>query len=164
MGIHGNATAVINLDGANGWMVGEPNKGMAGMFIMMNGARLGVGMQSLGLGEVAYQNSLAYAKDRLQSRSLTGPKNKDKPADTIIVHPDVRRMLLTQKANNEAARMLCYWVGLMIDQSHKHPDTQVREDADDLVALLTPIVKAFITDNAFDGTNLAMQEIGRAHV
>src|SRR3546814_18773612 len=88
MGIHGNATAVINLDGAKGWMVGEPNKGMAGMFIMMNGARLGVGMQSLGLGEVAYQNSLAYAKDRLQSRSLTGPKNKDQPADTILVHPD----------------------------------------------------------------------------
>ncbi|NGY05143.1 acyl-CoA dehydrogenase C-terminal domain-containing protein [Solimonas terrae] len=160
MGIHGNATAVINLDGAKGWMVGEPNKGMAGMFIMMNGARLGVGMQSLGLGEVAYQNSLAYAKDRLQSRSLTGPKNKDKPADTIIVHPDVRRMLLTQKAWNEAARMLCYWVGLMIDQSHKHPDAQVREDADDLVALLTPIVKAFITDNAFEGTNLAMQVFG----
>src|SRR3546814_19131850 len=103
-------------------------------------------------------NSLAYAKDRLQSRSLTGPKNKDKPADTIIVHPDVRRMLLTQKANNEAARMLCYWVGLMIDQSHKHPDTQVREDADDLVALLTPIVKAFITHNALDGTNLQPEE------
>jgi alkylation response protein AidB-like acyl-CoA dehydrogenase len=160
MGIHANATCVMNLDGAKGWIIGEPNKGMSAMFIMMNGARLGVGMQSLGLGEVAYQNALAYAKDRLQSRSLTGPKNKDKPADTIIVHPDVRRMLLTQKAYNEAARLLTYWVGLMIDQSHKHPDQAVRQDADDLAALLTPIVKAFITDNAFEGTNLAMQVFG----
>ncbi|HET8882036.1 MAG TPA: acyl-CoA dehydrogenase C-terminal domain-containing protein [Solimonas sp.] len=160
MGIHANATCVMNLDAAKGWIIGEPNKGMAAMFIMMNGARLGVGMQSLGLGEVAYQNALAYAKDRLQSRSLTGPKNQDKPADAIIVHPDVRRMLLTQKAYNEAARALCYWVGLMIDQSHKHPDAAVREDADDFVALLTPIVKAFITDNAFEGTNLAMQVFG----
>ncbi|NKF22298.1 acyl-CoA dehydrogenase C-terminal domain-containing protein [Solimonas marina] len=160
MGIHANATSVINLDGAKGWLVGEPHKGMSGMFIMMNGARLGVGMQSLGLGEVAYQNSLAYAKDRLQSRALTGAKLKDKAADPIIVHPDVRRMLLTQKAYNEAGRFLTYWVGLMIDQSHKHPDEKVREDADDLVALLTPIVKAFITDNAFESTNLGMQVFG----
>ncbi|WP_028008211.1 acyl-CoA dehydrogenase C-terminal domain-containing protein [Solimonas flava] len=160
MGIHGNATSVINLDGAKGWLVGEPHKGMSGMFIMMNGARLGVGMQSLGLGEVAYQNSLAYARERLQSRALTGPKLKDKPADPIIVHPDVRRMLLTQKAYNEAGRFLTYWVGLMIDQSHKHTDEKVREEADELVALLTPIVKAFITDNAFESTNLGMQVFG----
>ncbi|WP_020650708.1 acyl-CoA dehydrogenase C-terminal domain-containing protein [Solimonas variicoloris] len=160
MGIHGNATSVINLDGAKGWLVGEPHKGMSAMFIMMNGARLGVGMQSLGLGEVAYQNSLAYARERLQSRALTGPKLKDKPADPIIVHPDVRRMLLTQKAYNEAGRFLTYWVGLMIDQSHKHTDEKVREDADELVALLTPIVKAFITDNAFESTNLGMQVFG----
>ncbi|MFT4047825.1 MAG: acyl-CoA dehydrogenase C-terminal domain-containing protein [Solimonas sp.] len=160
MGIHGNATSVINLDAAKGWLVGEPHKGMSAMFIMMNSARLGVGVQSLGLGEVAYQNSLAYAKERLQSRALTGPKLKEKAADPIIVHPDVRRMLLTQKAYTEAARFLSYWVGLMIDQSHKHPDAKVREDADDLVALLTPIVKAFITDNAFEGTNLGMQVFG----
>ncbi|SER13741.1 Acyl-CoA dehydrogenase [Solimonas aquatica] len=160
MGIHSNATCVMNFDGAQGFMVGEPNRGMQAMFVMMNGARLGVGMQSLGLAEVAYQNSLAYAKDRLQSRSLTGAKLKDKPADPIIVHPDVRRMLLSQKAHVEAARALCYWVGLMIDQEHKHPDEAVRKDAGDLVALLTPIVKAFITDNSFESTNLGMQVFG----
>ena len=160
MGIHGNATCVMNLDGAQGWLIGEENRGMSAMFIMMNGARLGVGMQSLGLGEVAYQNSLAYAKDRLQSRALTGPKLKDKPADPIIVHPDVRRMLLTQKAYTEGARALCYWVGLMIDQQHKHPDAAVQEHAAELVELLTPIVKAFITDNTFESTNHAMQVFG----
>jgi len=160
MGIHGNATCVINLDGALGWMIGEPNKGLNAMFVMMNGARLGVGMQSLGLGEVAYQNSLAYAKDRIQSRALSGPKLKDKPADPIIVHPDVRRMLLTQKAYNEAGRAFCYWVGMNLDIAHHHPDEKRREEAEGLVALLTPIVKAFITDNAFEGTNLAMQVFG----
>ena len=108
MGIHGNATAVLNFDGAQGWLVGAPNKGLKAMFVMMNGARLGVGMQSLGLAEFAYQNSLAYAKDRIQGRSLTGPKNPGKPADPIIVHPDVRRMLLTQKAYVEAARAFTY--------------------------------------------------------
>lgn len=160
MGIHGNATCVINLDGAQGWMVGEPNKGLMAMFVMMNGARLGVGIQSLGLSEVAYQNSLAYAKERLQMRSLTGPKLKDKPADPIIVHPDVRRMLLTQKAYTEAGRAFSYWVGLMIDQEHSHPDEAVRKDCGDLVALLTPIIKAFITDNTFESTNLGMQIYG----
>ncbi len=160
MGIHGNATCVINLDGAKGWMVGEPNRGLQAMFVMMNGARLGVGIQSLGLGEVAYQNSLAYAKERLQMRSLTGPKNKDKAADPIIVHPDVRRMLLTQKAYTEAARAFSYWVGLMIDQETSHPDEAVRKECADLVALLTPIVKAFITENAFETTNQGMQVFG----
>jgi hypothetical protein len=160
MGIHGNATCVINLDGAKGWLVGAPNKGLNAMFVMMNGARLGVGVQSLGLGEVAYQNSLAYAKDRLQSRALSGAKAPDKPADPIIVHPDVRRMLMTQKAYNEAARLFCYWTGLMIDQSHSHPDEKTRKDIGDLIALLTPVVKAFITDNAFETTNLAMQVFG----
>ncbi|MBU0791145.1 MAG: acyl-CoA dehydrogenase family protein, partial [Gammaproteobacteria bacterium] len=115
MGIHGNATCVMNLDGARGWLVGEANKGLNAMFVMMNGARLGVGMQSLGLAETAYQNSVAYAKDRLQMRSLTGKKAPDKPADPIIVHPDVRRMLLTQKAHVEGARAFTYWTGLMID-------------------------------------------------
>ncbi|SFF44529.1 hypothetical protein SAMN04488120_104166 [Fontimonas thermophila] len=160
MGIHGNATCVMNFDRARGWMVGEPNKGLNAMFVMMNGARLGVGMQSLGLAEVAYQNSLAYAKERHQMRSLSGPKAKDKPADPIIVHPDVRRMLLTQKAYTEAARAFCYWVALMIDQEHHHPDENVRKDCADLVALLTPVVKAFITDNTFESTNLGLQVFG----
>jgi hypothetical protein len=117
-------------------------------------------MQSLGLAEVAYQNSLAYAKDRLQSRSLTGPKLKDKPADPIIVHPDVRRMLLTQKAYVEAARAFSYWAGLAIDREHKHPDEKVRKDNADLVALLTPVIKGFITDNGYESTTLAMQVLG----
>ncbi|MDE2148990.1 MAG: acyl-CoA dehydrogenase C-terminal domain-containing protein [Gammaproteobacteria bacterium] len=160
MGIHANATCVINLDGAQGWMVGEPNRGLNAMFVMMNGARLGVGMQSLGLAEVAYQNSLAYAKDRLQMRSLSGPKAKDKPADPIIVHPDVRRMLLTQKAYVEAARAFTYWVSLHIDLEHHHPDEKVRKNAADLVSLLTPVVKGFITDNGYESTTLAMQVFG----
>ena len=160
MGIHGNATCVINLDGASGWMVGEPNRGLNAMFVMMNSARLGVGMQSLGLAEVAYQNSLAYAKDRLQGRSLTGVKAKDKPADPIIFHPDVRRMLLTQKAYVEAARAFTYWAGLAIDREHKHPSENVRADNADLVALLTPVVKGFITDNGYECTTLAMQVLG----
>jgi len=160
MGIHGNATCVMNLDGAQGWLVGEPNKGLNAMFVMMNGARLGVGMQSLGLAEVSYQNSLIYAKDRIQMRSLTGPKAKDKPADPIIVHPDVRRMLLTQKAYVEAARAFTYWTGLMIDKSHHHPDEKVRKEMDDLVALLTPIVKGFITENSYVSTTYGMQVFG----
>jgi acyl-CoA dehydrogenase len=160
MGIHGNATCVMNLDGATGWLVGEPNKGLNAMFIMMNGARLGVGMQSLGLAETAYQNSLAYAKDRIQMRSLTGPKAPDKPADPIIVHPDVRRMLLTQKAHVEGARAFTYWSGLMIDKEHRHPDEKVRKEMADLVALLTPIVKGFITEQSYVSTTLGMQVFG----
>jgi hypothetical protein len=151
---------VINLDQATGWMVGAPNKGLNAMFVMMNSARLGVGMQSLGLAEVAYQNSLAYAKERLQGRSLTGPKAAGKPADPIIVHPDVRRMLLTQKAYVEAARAFCYWAGLAIDREHKHPDPAVRREMADLVALLTPVIKGFITDNGYECTTLAMQVLG----
>ncbi len=160
MGIHGNATCVINLDAAKGWLVGTPNKGLNAMFVMMNSARLGVGMQSLGLAEVAYQNSLAYAKDRLQGRSLTGPKAQNKPADPIIVHPDVRRMLLTQKAYVEAARAFTYWAGLAIDREHKSQDPQERKDMADLVALLTPVIKGFITDNGYESTTLAMQVLG----
>ena len=160
MGIHGNATCVIHLDRANGWMVGEANRGLNAMFVMMNSARLGVGMQSLGLAEVAYQNSLAYAKDRIQGRSATGAKAADKPADPIIVHPDVRRMLLTQKAYVEAARTFTYWAGLAIDREHNHPDAQVRSDNADLVALLTPVIKGFITDNGYESTTLAMQVYG----
>ena len=160
MGIHGNATCVINLDGARGWMVGPPNKGLNAMFVMMNAARLGVGMQSLGLAEVAYQNSLDYARERLQGRALTGPKAPGKPADPIIEHPDVRRMLLTQKAYVEAARAFTYWAGLAIDFEHKHPDPAVRKNCADLVALLTPVVKGFITDNGYECTTLAMQVLG----
>jgi len=160
MGIHGNATCVMNFDGATGWLVGAANKGLNAMFVMMNSARLGVGMQSVGLAEVAYQNSLAYAKDRIQGRSLTGPKAKDKAADPIIVHPDVRRMLLTQKAYVEAARAFSYWAGLAIDREHKHPDEKVRKENADLVALLTPVIKGFITDNGYECTTLAMQVLG----
>ncbi|MFI4979981.1 MAG: acyl-CoA dehydrogenase C-terminal domain-containing protein, partial [Nevskiales bacterium] len=160
MGIHGNATCVINLDDAKGWLVGEPNRGLPAMFVMMNGARLGVGLQGLGLTEIAYQNSLAYAKDRLQMRSLSGPKAKDKPADPIIVHPDVRRLLLTQKAYVEGGRAFSYWTGLQIDRELSHPDEKVRKDAEDLVALLTPIIKAFLTDNGFECTNLGLQVLG----
>ena len=160
MGIHGNATAQIVIDGAVGTMVGQPNKGLAAMFVMMNAARLGVGNQSLGLTEVAYQNALAYAKDRIQSRSLSGPKAKDKDADPIIVHPDVRKMLLTAKAYAEGARALQIYCTLLLDKVHSHPDEKVRAESEELVALLTPIVKAFITDNGHIATNHCMQVFG----
>jgi alkylation response protein AidB-like acyl-CoA dehydrogenase len=160
MGIKGSATCVINLDGAQGWLVGEAHKGMRAMFTMMNTARLGVGMQGLGIAEVAYQNGLAYAKDRLQMRALDGTKAPEKVADPIIVHPDVRRMLLTGKAFTEGARALSYWAGMNQDIAEKHPDPAVRQEADDLVALLTPIVKAYQTDMGFDVANLAVQIYG----
>ncbi|MEG0677500.1 MAG: acyl-CoA dehydrogenase C-terminal domain-containing protein [Comamonas sp.] len=160
MGIHGNATAQINIDGAIGTLVGEPNKGLQAMFVMMNAARLGVGNQSLGLTEVAFQNALAYAKDRLQMRSLSGVKAKDKPADPIIVHPDVRRMLMTAKAYAEGGRALSTFSALLIDTELHHPDEKVRKDSAELVALLTPIVKAFITDNGWTATTLSQQVFG----
>ena len=146
MGIHANSTCVMNFDDAIGELVGEPHKGLKAMFIMMNAARLGVGMQGLGIAEVAYQNALDYAKDRLQMRSLTGTKAPEKPADPIIVHPDVRRMLLKGKAFTEAARALSYLTGMNLDIAEKHEDPAKRKEADDLVALLTPIVKAYQTD------------------
>src|SRR4029450_8423642 len=127
-------------------LAGEPNRAFQAMFVMMNAARIGVGMQSLGLTEVAYQNALAYAKDRIQMRSLSGLKAKDKPADPIIVHPDVRKMLLTAKAYAEGGRALNLFCGLLIDRELHHPDEKVRKDSAELVALLTPIVKAFLTD------------------
>jgi alkylation response protein AidB-like acyl-CoA dehydrogenase len=160
MGIHGNATCQINMDGATGWLIGQPNKGLNAMFVMMNAARLGVGMQSLGLTEVAFQNALVYAKDRLQMRSLSGVKAPDKPADPIIVHPDVRRMLLTAKAFAEGGRAFSYYIALMIDRELNHPDEEVRKDAADQVALLTPIIKAFLTDNGWIATSEAMQVYG----
>jgi len=160
MGIHGNATCQINIDGATGWLVGEPNKGLPAMFVMMNAARLGVGMQGLGLTEVAYQNAVAYAKDRIQMRSLSGPKAPDKPADPIIVHPDVRKMLLTARAYAEGGRALSLWTALMIDKELSSADDAVRKEAADQVALLTPIVKAFLTDNAWIATSHCMQVYG----
>ena len=160
MGIHGNATCQMVLDGAVGTMVGQPNKGLAAMFVMMNAARIGVGMQSLGLTEVAYQNALAYAKDRLQSRSLTGVKTPSQPADSILVHPDVRKMLLTAKAYAEGGRALSLHCALLIDRELHHPDQAVRAEAAEQVALLTPIVKAFITDNAWTATSACLQVFG----
>jgi alkylation response protein AidB-like acyl-CoA dehydrogenase len=160
MGIKANATAQIVLDGAIGTMVGQPNKGMQGMFVMMNAARLGVGNQSLGLTEVAYQNALAYAKDRIQMRSLSGPKAKDKPADPIIVHPDVRKMLLTAKAYAEGGRALAIFCSVLLEKSHYHPDEKVRKDSEEMLSLLTPIVKAFLTDNGWQATMMCQQVYG----
>ena len=160
MGIHGNSTCVMTFDGATGWLLGEANKGLAAMFLMMNGARLTTGMQGLRLAEVAYQNAAAYAKDRLQGRSATGAKLPDSPADPIVVHPDVRRMLLTQRAYTEGARAFAYWLAVLLDRERHHPDPAVREESADLVALLTPVVKAFVSDNGFACTVLAQQVLG----
>ena len=160
MGIHGNATAQIVLDGAVGTLVGQPNKGMNGMFVMMNAARLGVGNQSLGLTEVAFQNALAYAKDRIQMRSLSGPKAKNQAADPIIVHPDVRKMLLTAKAYAEGGRALMCFSSMLLEKELNHPDEKVRKDSAELLAMLTPIVKAFITDNGWISTSTCLQVFG----
>ena len=160
MGIKANATCVMNFENARGWLIGEPHKGMRLMFTMMNGARLGVGVQGLGLAEVAFQNALAYAKDRLQGRSLRGPQNPGEEADPIVVHPDVRRMLMTMKAYIEGMRALAYWVGLQIDVAERHPDEARRAEAEDLLALMTPVIKGFCTDVGFEITNLALQCYG----
>jgi alkylation response protein AidB-like acyl-CoA dehydrogenase len=160
MGIKASSTCVMNLDNAKGWLVGELNKGMPAMFVMMNAARLGVGMQGLGIAETSYQSAVAYARDRLQGRSLTGPKNAEGPADPIIVHPDVRRMLLTQKSFTEGARALSLWVSMLIDEAHSHPDADKRAAADDLVQMLTPIIKAYFTDMGSECANLAVQTYG----
>lgn len=160
MGIHANSTCQMVLEGAVGTLVGEPNKGLNAMFVMMNAARLGVGMQSLGLTEVAYQNAVAYAKDRLQMRALSGPKAPEKPADPIIVHPDVRKMLMTARAYAEGGRALAIYTALLIDKELNHPDADVRKECADEVALLTPIVKAFMTDNGWIATSHCMQVYG----
>ena len=160
MGIHGNATAQLNLDGALGSLVGQPHKGLAAMFVMMNAARLGVGMQSLGLTEVAYQNAAAYAKDRMQMRSLSGVKNPGQPADTIIHHPDVRKMLLTARAYAEGGRALAMWTTLLLDKEVSSDDAEVRKECADLVALITPIIKAFLTDNGWLATSHCLQVFG----
>ena len=160
MGIKGSATAVLNFENARGWLVGEPNNGMRAMFTMMNEARLMVGMQGLGVAEMAYQESLGFATERLQGRSLSGPKNPDGPADPIIVHPDVRRMLMRQKVLNEGMRAMALFTGHQLDLSVAHPDQDVREAADDMVQLLTPVVKAFLTDEGFNNANVGLQVLG----
>lgn len=160
MGIHSNSTCVMNYDGAIGYLIGEEHKGMRAMFTMMNEARLGVGLQGLCISEVAYQNAVIYANDRLQGRALTGPENKEAAADPIIVHPDVRRMLMTARAFNEGSRALALWTGVQIDHYRKHDDEKIRERAEDLVALLTPVIKSYMTDTGFDCANMAMQCFG----
>jgi acyl-CoA dehydrogenase len=160
MGIHGNATCVMNYDGATGWLIGVENRGINAMFTMMNAARLGVGVQGLALSEVAYQNAAAYAKDRLQGRAPTGAKFPERPADPLLVHPDVRRMLLTMRAFNEAARALVLWTALQEDVAQRTPDTVARQAAEDHMALLTPVIKAMLTDRGFANTVLAQQIYG----
>lgn len=156
MGIHGNATCVMNYDGATGYLLGQEHKGMRAMFTMMNEARLGVGLQGLAQAEIAYQNALAYAKDRLQGRDVTGVKNPDGPADPLIVHPDIRRNLMDQKSFIEAGRALIFWAAQLIDQHHRNTDAQ----ADGLVSLLIPVIKGFLTDRGFDMTVQAQQIYG----
>jgi len=160
MGIHGNATCVMNYDGATGWLVGEENKGLKAMFTMMNEARLGVGLQGISQSEVAYQNARDFALDRLQGRALTGPKNADGPADPIIVHPDVRRMLMNIRTFNEGARALLVWTALWGDLAEKAEDEETRQKADDLMGLMTPIVKAYFTDKGFENAVVAQQVYG----
>jgi alkylation response protein AidB-like acyl-CoA dehydrogenase len=160
MGIHGNSTCQIVFEGATGWMIGEPNRGLNAMFVMMNGARLAVGVQGLGLTEAAYQNAAAYAKERLQGRSLAPGAKSDKPADPIIVHPDVRRSLLTARAWTEGGRAFSYWLALMADQQNHHPDAAERQFGADMMALMTPVAKAFLTDNAFDSVSQCLQVFG----
>jgi len=160
MGIHGNATCVMNYDGARGWVVGEENKGLKAMFTMMNEARLGVGMQGIAQAEVAYQNARDFALDRIQGRALTGPKNPDAAADPIIVHPDVRRMLMNIRAFNEGARALLVWTALWGDLAEKAEDEETRQKADDLMGLMTPIVKGYFTDKGFANAVEAQQVYG----
>ncbi|WP_197469079.1 acyl-CoA dehydrogenase family protein [Oleiphilus sp. HI0125] len=160
MGIKGSATCVMNFEGAKGWLVGKENEGLKCMFTMMNAARIMVGMQGLGLAETGYQVSLAFAKDRLQSRSLTGPRNPDGPADPIIVHPDVRRMLLKQKVLIEAGRAMAYWAAYQQDLAHAAPEEADREKADDLFQIMTPIVKSFLTDEGYFSADAALQSMG----
>ncbi|PNB48670.1 acyl-CoA dehydrogenase [Pseudomonas sp. GW456-12-10-14-LB2] len=160
MGIKASATCVLNFDDAKGFLIGEPNKGLNCMFTMMNHARLGTGMQGLCLGEASFQGAIKYANDRLQMRALTGAKAPDKPADPIIVHPDVRRMLLTMKAFNEGNRALTYFTAQMLDVAHLSPDADALQEAEDLSAFLTPICKAFMTDTGLEVTNHGMQVFG----
>jgi acyl-CoA dehydrogenase len=160
MGIHANSTCVMNFDAATGWLVGEANRGLNAMFVMMNEARLGVGVQGLAVSEVACQNAATYAKERLQGRSISGTKFPDRPADPIIVHPDVRRSLMTIKAFNEAARALVMWTALQSDLAHRADDQKTRQSADDHMGLLTPVIKGVLTDQGFANTVAAQQIYG----
>ena len=160
MGIHGNATCVMQYDDAKGFLIGEENSGLKIMFVMMNEARLGVGMQGVAQGEAAYQAAVAFAKDRLQGRSLTGPKNADGPADPIIVHPDVRRMLMESKALIEGGRAFLFWTALHGDLAHVHPDETVRQKAEDYMGLMTPVLKGYLTDKGFQVCSNAVQVHG----
>ena len=160
MGIHGNATCVMQYEDAKGWLIGEENSGLKLMFVMMNEARLGVGLQGIAQAEAAYQAAAAFAKDRLQGRSLTGPKNPDGPADPIIVHPDVRRMLLESKALIEGGRAFLFWTALHGDLAHQHPDETVRTKAEDYMGLMTPVLKGYLTDKGFKICSDAMQVHG----
>jgi alkylation response protein AidB-like acyl-CoA dehydrogenase len=160
MGIHGNSTCVMNYDNATGWLIGGENKGMQGMFVMMNEARLGVAVQGLAQSEVAYQNAVNYARERLQGRSISGVKAADKPADPIIVHPDVRRTLLTIRAFNEAARAMVVWTALKSDVAHRSSDPKDRQEADDHMGLMTPVMKGVMTGTGFANTVLAQQMYG----
>ncbi|HEY5598205.1 MAG TPA: acyl-CoA dehydrogenase C-terminal domain-containing protein [Kiloniellales bacterium] len=160
MGIKASATCVMNFDGAKGWLVGEPHQGLKAMFAMMNTERIAVGIQGLGVAEASYQNAAAYARERLQGRAVTGAKFPEKPADPIVVHADVRRMLLTQRALVEGCRALALWTAQALDVSERHEDPKIRQSAADLVALLTPVVKAFLTDCGSEVANLGMQIFG----
>ena len=160
MGIHANSTCVMNYDGAKGWLVGEEMKGLAAMFIMMNAARLGVGLQGLGIAEVAYQNAVQYAGDRRQGRALTGPKEPNEKADTLFVHPDVRRMLMEAKAWTEGLRALCLWGALQVDLEHNAGTEEEREMAADLIGLLTPVIKGVGTDKGYEVATNAQQVYG----
>ncbi|MGH6697120.1 acyl-CoA dehydrogenase C-terminal domain-containing protein [Sphingopyxis sp.] len=160
MGIHANSTCVMNYEGAKGWMVGEENKGLAAMFVMMNAARLGVGIQGLGQADVAYQNAVQYAQDRRQGRALTGPKDPQEKADPLFVHPDVRRMLMDGKATVEGLRALCTWGALQVDLAHVAETEEERQRADDLVSLLTPVIKGFGTDKGYEVATNAQQVFG----
>ena len=160
MGIHGNSTCVMNYDGATGFLIGEENRGINAMFTMMNEARLGVAVQGLAVSEVAYQNAVIYARERLQGRSIAGAKAPDKPADPIIVHPDVRRMLMSIKSLNEAARALVLWTALKADVAHRSDDEKARQAADDHMGLLTPVLKGVLTDNGLSNSVMAQQIFG----
>ena len=161
MGIHGNSTCVMNYDGAKGWLVGEAEKGLAAMFIMMNAARLGVGLQGLAQGEVSYQNAVAYARERRQGRALHKDAwDQNAKADPLFVHPDVRRMLMEMRTFNQAARALILWGALQVDLSRKAPTEEERQSADDLVSLITPVIKGYLTDKGFEAAVLGQQVFG----
>ncbi|HET7413221.1 MAG TPA: acyl-CoA dehydrogenase, partial [Pararhizobium sp.] len=160
MGIHGNATCVMNYDAATGFLIGEENKGLHAMFTMMNEARLAVGMQGLAVAEAAYQNAAAYARERLQGRSLSGTKLPDEKADPIIVHPDIRRALMTMRAFNEGGRALVLWTALQSDIAHRSEDESERQAAEDLLSLMTPVIKGVLTDRSFETAVMAQQVFG----